>query len=122
MQAQAADGTIHEFPDGTDIAVIDRVMKQYAASSAPVEQAAPPAVNPRVPEFAISPEGQAPAPTQQSPAMRGLQVGAQGAGAGLAELVSMPFDLAAGGQIYSSPASTNCLARKSRWRRRPARC
>lgn len=31
MQAQSADGVIHDFPDGTNIAVIDRVMKSYAA-------------------------------------------------------------------------------------------
>ena len=28
--AQSADGVLHDFPDGTDPAVIDRVMKQYA--------------------------------------------------------------------------------------------
>jgi len=35
IRAQSADGLIHEFPAGTDISVIDRVMKQYAASIAP---------------------------------------------------------------------------------------
>lgn len=35
MRAQAADGSIHEFPDGTDIAVVDRVMKGYAAQAQP---------------------------------------------------------------------------------------
>lgn len=29
IEAQSADGVIHEFPDGTDNSVIDRVMKQY---------------------------------------------------------------------------------------------
>lgn len=35
IRAQSADGKIHEFPDGTSPAVVDRVMKQYAQSSAP---------------------------------------------------------------------------------------
>lgn len=34
MQAQSADGVIHDFPDGTDTSVVDRVMKQYAQSQA----------------------------------------------------------------------------------------
>jgi hypothetical protein len=38
IQAQSADGVMHEFPDGTDPAVVDRVMKSYA------QQKAPPAV------------------------------------------------------------------------------
>jgi hypothetical protein len=33
IEAEAADGSIHEFPDGTDQAVIDRAMKSYANSS-----------------------------------------------------------------------------------------
>ncbi|HEX3945653.1 MAG TPA: hypothetical protein VHW69_16360, partial [Rhizomicrobium sp.] len=33
--AQSADGVQHQFPAGTDMAVIDRVMKQYAQSKAP---------------------------------------------------------------------------------------
>ncbi len=32
IRAQSADGQLHEFPDGTDGAVIDRVMKEYAQS------------------------------------------------------------------------------------------
>jgi hypothetical protein len=35
IQAQSADGVIHEFPDGTKDAVIDGAMKAYAASKAP---------------------------------------------------------------------------------------
>lgn len=31
MQALSADGVIHEFPDGTDMSVVDRVMKSYVA-------------------------------------------------------------------------------------------
>lgn len=31
MQAQSADGVIHDFPDGTDMSVVDRVMKSYAS-------------------------------------------------------------------------------------------
>ncbi len=33
IRAQAADGTIHEFPDGTSQAVIDRAMRAHAQSS-----------------------------------------------------------------------------------------
>lgn len=35
IRAQSADGTIHEFPDGTDQAVVDRVMKQFATAAKP---------------------------------------------------------------------------------------
>jgi hypothetical protein len=35
MVAQSADGVQHQFPAGTNMAVIDRVMKQYAQSKAP---------------------------------------------------------------------------------------
>jgi hypothetical protein len=38
IQAKSADGLIHQFPDGTDGAVIDRVMKQYATQQTPQEQ------------------------------------------------------------------------------------
>jgi hypothetical protein len=34
-RAQSADGVIHDFPDGTDPAVIDRVMRDYAQSRKP---------------------------------------------------------------------------------------
>src|SRR5271166_636347 len=37
ITAQSADGVNHEFPDGTDRAVIDRVMKQYAVGKTPVK-------------------------------------------------------------------------------------
>lgn len=35
IRAQSADGKIHEFPDGTDMGVVDRVMKSYAQEQAP---------------------------------------------------------------------------------------
>ena len=35
IRAKSADGIIHQFPDGTDDQVIDRVMKDYAQSLAP---------------------------------------------------------------------------------------
>lgn len=35
IQAQSADGAMHEFPDGTDPAVVDRTMKDYAQKDAP---------------------------------------------------------------------------------------
>ncbi|WP_343714044.1 hypothetical protein [Inquilinus sp.] len=44
IQAQSADGVMHQFPDGTDPSVIDRVMKQYA------QQQLAPAEPPAVPE------------------------------------------------------------------------
>ncbi len=34
IRAQSADGVIHEFPAGTSTDVVDRVMKEYAASQA----------------------------------------------------------------------------------------
>lgn len=34
IQAQSADGVIHQFPDGTDPAVVDRAMKTYATDPA----------------------------------------------------------------------------------------
>lgn len=38
IQAKSADGVIHSFPDGTDMAVVDRVMKQYAMDQTPQER------------------------------------------------------------------------------------
>lgn len=35
IQAQSADGTIHEFPDGTADAIVDKAMKAYAAPASP---------------------------------------------------------------------------------------
>jgi hypothetical protein len=35
IRAQSADGKIHEFPDGTSMDVVNRVMKTYATQSAP---------------------------------------------------------------------------------------
>lgn len=39
ISAQAADGTVHNFPDGTDPSVVDKVMKDYATGqkAAPAE-------------------------------------------------------------------------------------
>lgn len=39
IQAQSSDGQLHEFPDGTDKAVIDRVMKGYAQKNGPAAPA-----------------------------------------------------------------------------------
>lgn len=47
IQAQSADGVIHEFPDGTNSAIIDRVMKQYAESKSP--PLTPPVTHPNIP-------------------------------------------------------------------------
>jgi hypothetical protein len=51
MKAQSADGVIHEFPDGTDPAVIDRAMKAYVTAHA----------NPSNPNSSQVGEGRAPA-------------------------------------------------------------
>jgi hypothetical protein len=40
IQAQSFDGAIHQFPDGTDPAVIDRVVKQYTLSGQQQSQGA----------------------------------------------------------------------------------
>jgi hypothetical protein len=37
IQAQSADGNLHEFPDGTAPAVVDKVMREYALANAPKE-------------------------------------------------------------------------------------
>jgi hypothetical protein len=42
IQAQSADGTIHEFPAGTPRTVIDGVMKKYAASQNAATKQTPP--------------------------------------------------------------------------------
>lgn len=41
IQTQSADGVIHQFPDGTDPAVIDKAMLDYAQSTTAKPQAAP---------------------------------------------------------------------------------
>lgn len=41
ITAQTPDGTLHQFPDGTDPSVIDSAMKQYVAQGAPPQQAQP---------------------------------------------------------------------------------
>ncbi len=38
IQAQSADGVMHEFPDGTDPSVVDRVMKGYAQQQSGAER------------------------------------------------------------------------------------
>jgi hypothetical protein len=42
IQAQTADGVIHEFPDGTPDAVVDSAIKSYLAQSKPAPAAKPP--------------------------------------------------------------------------------
>jgi hypothetical protein len=51
ITAESADGTTHEFPDGTDQAVVDRVMKDYATKGAtpPPPAVPPPAATPTKP-------------------------------------------------------------------------
>ena len=38
IEARLADGTILSFPDGTDQAVVDRVVKQHVMGAAPQDQ------------------------------------------------------------------------------------
>ncbi len=38
IEARLADGTILSFPDGTDQAVVDRVVKQHVMGSTPQDQ------------------------------------------------------------------------------------
>lgn len=51
IRAQAADGSIHEFPDGTAPEVVDRVMKAYAQGG---ENAAPRRIDPDKPPEALT--------------------------------------------------------------------
>ncbi len=65
MQAQSADGVIHDFPDGTNMSVIDGVMKSYAtdmashasATTAPTEYGPTPTISSEpAPEPASGPD------------------------------------------------------------------
>ena len=78
IQAQSADGLMHEFPDGTDRAVIDRTMKAYAAKSGKV----PSKEYAGVPERMLAGAG--------NPV-----VGAARLGAHLGEAAGLPIDAAA---------------------------
>lgn len=71
IQAQAADNTIHEFPDGTSPAVIDKVMREYAQSNAPKEDK--------------------PAPSSVIDAVRSIP---GGVAKGVAGVVGLPGDIA----------------------------
>jgi hypothetical protein len=44
IQAQTADGVIHEFPDGTPDAVVDSAIKAYLGQSQPAQPAKPPSI------------------------------------------------------------------------------
>ncbi len=74
IQAQAADGSIHQFPDGTNPSVIDRVMKAYATSKSP-QQSAPsqpldPALRSQAEDFLKNPDLPAQSTTPQEAAAR----------------------------------------------------
>ena len=72
VEAEAADGTIHEFPDGTPGAVIDRAMREYTMQ-----------------------QSKAPPPTQAGPG-RDVGVFATGANRMLGNMAAFPFEAAAG--------------------------
>ena len=73
-RAQSADGVMHDFPDGTDQGVIDKVMKDYAAKSG---------IKSDTPAPATTPSGLA------ASAARGAAPYAAGAGVGAA--IGAPF-------------------------------
>lgn len=91
MQAISADGAVHEFPDGTDPAVIDRVMKTYAMQSqtAPQPDAPMPGRVTPAPDQALR---DVPAPQEPTGLLRKIAIGAQGIGRGVAETAAMPQD------------------------------
>lgn len=74
MQVRSADGVLHEFPDGTDMAVVDRVMKNYAVSK-------------------NQSSGLKPVAAQSPQPSRRLQAGVQGAGRSVADTVGLAPDL-----------------------------
>lgn len=82
ITAQSADGLTHEFPDGTDPAVIDKVMKNYAMQQAPV--AAPQ-------ETPVSLEG------SLASVGSGIAKGAAGLGGAFADTSNFNSDLLRGG-------------------------
>jgi hypothetical protein len=88
-----------ELPDGRVIEV-DAPDAQSAAAAARAfmqREAAPtPTANPVADQSRVT--APQPAAPQGGGKMRALQIGTQGAGAGLAELAALPFDLAAGAQ------------------------
>ena len=63
MEVESADGVVHEFPDSTDMSVVNQAMKNYAASKFPQKQAEPAA--PDKPE--VKPEEKRPEPRPQKP-------------------------------------------------------
>ena len=69
IRAKSADGKIHQFPDGTDRAVVDRVMKDYATKAKQRGVAAADtlksAVAPMLGELDTAPKPQVPRPYQE---------------------------------------------------------
>lgn len=111
IEAELFDGTVLEFPAGTDPAVIQRKVKELTAQKrgpqVPQNDAGV-ATGPATPAFA---DGDARNPTPiPTPATedaglidsifegagRGLQIGTQGAGRGVADIMGLPGDLSTG--------------------------
>lgn len=86
MQAQSADGVIHDFPDGTNMSVIDNVMKSYAATTPQKADAAPAPAAPDMSAQSEFPTYAAPASGDAAPdnAAHGFGVGVRNVAEGLA--------------------------------------
>lgn len=86
MQAQSADGVIHDFPDGTNMSVIDNVMKLYVATTPQKTDAAPAPAAPDMSAQSEFPTYAAPASGDAAPdnAAHGFGVGVRNVAEGLA--------------------------------------
>lgn len=98
MQAQSADGVIHDFPDGTDISVVDRVMKDYAGEQ---KQDAPATFT----EY--GPDATTPATGVQSQAGADINAVGQGAVSGTGAVIAGAGRIAQAGQ---GPSAQRVLA------------
>lgn len=83
MQAQSADGVIHDFPDSTDMSVVDRVMKDYASQAKPADAPQGQYTAPTGGEFgdlSAQPwaQGEQPDPNARAPAARIADAAVQG--------------------------------------------
>jgi hypothetical protein len=111
-EAELFDGTVLEFPDGTDPAIIQRKVKEITAQKRGPQlptNAAGVADGPSTPAFADGDPRNAVVPAApptadetllesiMGPAGRGLQVGLQGAGRGAADFLGMAGDISTGG-------------------------
>lgn len=102
MQAQSADGVIHDFPAGTDISVIDRVMKSYVADAPkPAAVAAQPAsdTTEMTPQQMYGGSAAGAAPVPQPLPLAAVNAAGQGLVGGVGSLVSGAGDIAKAGDV-----------------------